>query len=302
MSTRASFLELELSRCCNLACKYCYEQHYLKEYSDDLILSYEDAKQMIFDYYKQIKHTLDEGQTCHVELFGGEPLLAMDTIKQLLKDNEVLSVAHFSLITNCTIYDEELTDLFIKNSVTIEFSLDPPRTHAEQRVWRHDGSSSYIHCWKTFEKYLKHFKNSKYNNYRVRVSFIGDGVDVHDVTQYVIYLLMNGFPITMNLITTHNNNTLPADKYKTLSQFQHILANVRAMCSQGDLLPMFVDENTARVCGIDCLGCTAVGCEDSLVPTPTHVPCFERFNKGVFDDDSNIEREISFTKTKYTVK
>ena len=69
-------MRLILTHQCNLNCKYCYEKH-----KDCQSMEFEIAKQIIDNEYKK---ALDQNSSLFViSLFGGEPNLKFELIKQI---------------------------------------------------------------------------------------------------------------------------------------------------------------------------------------------------------------------------
>ncbi len=122
--------EIEISGCdinllyeCNLRCKYCF----VNDNHDNLggVLSKENAKR-ILDYIFQ--HTSSKEYVI-ITLMGGEPLLNMDTFKEILEYGKVLGEKNgknvkFITTTNASLLDEEKIAVLESYDVGFIMSLD----------------------------------------------------------------------------------------------------------------------------------------------------------------------------------
>lgn len=274
----SSFLELELTNTCNLNCKYCYEKDFLKslDHKDAKILSYNDAKELILKYHEIQKSKIA------VELFGGEPFLAKDTIKEILADDEINRIARFSGISNCTIYDKELSELLIMRQCNIEFSIDAPRIHHENRVWRNSELSSYDHCWETYQKWYLDFKNNNLSIPRIRTTYI-DRKYLDDTLQYILYLNINKIPVFVNYCT-------PIEDFMYLKLCFKKLTNLLPECNLNDEFTYI-----PHTCPLECYKCLNKNCQSSLSIKKEKI-VFDRYNGGVLDDNLGFTK-VSFANT-----
>lgn len=95
------FSLIEVTRKCNLKCRHC-----LRGEAENITIT----KEMIDNYFDNIDGILTLNFT------GGEPLLAIDeieyTIDKIIKDK--IRVASLAVITNGTILDKRVADIFNK--------------------------------------------------------------------------------------------------------------------------------------------------------------------------------------------
>lgn len=108
-----------LTENCNLRCTYCFEKdtRAVVKYMDE-----ETAFKMtdfLFDnavaYNKDIEGTNTQPKQVHITFFGGEPMLAIDLMRKILRYGKEKSEAtgvkiKFSIITNGTIYNDEVEE------------------------------------------------------------------------------------------------------------------------------------------------------------------------------------------------
>ena len=76
LSSKNLLLTISPTECCNFRCKYCYESH-----ANAMMM--EKTKNNIISY---IKNNIHKFTKLDVSWFGGEPLLAIDTIIDLSND------------------------------------------------------------------------------------------------------------------------------------------------------------------------------------------------------------------------
>ncbi|MCP4215891.1 MAG: radical SAM protein [bacterium] len=119
-------LSLIVTRDCNLACSYCYEKH---ENRDKRIMDLSVAKEKITHYMERD----DDFAGMEVEFFGGEPLLAFPLIRDTVEwfqSREWPKKSHFSIGTNGTVMNGEISEWLTRNrkTVTAALSLDGNKT------------------------------------------------------------------------------------------------------------------------------------------------------------------------------
>ena len=131
-----SQLTLFLTDSCNLNCVYCYE------HKDNVVMSFKCASGWI----KQCLEKNNKNDFWYICLFGGEPLMQFNLVKQICEWtwNRTWNASYkFLLQTNGTLLSDEMKDWFCKNKTKIGvcLSLDGRReTHNKNR----DGSFDCI--------------------------------------------------------------------------------------------------------------------------------------------------------------
>lgn len=131
-------LTLELTQECNLRCEYCcYGDHYpqLRNYSK-VTMSLETAKSAIEHYLSR------RPQKCRVGFYGGEPLLELELLKEIVLFAEEHArrcglEAEFNMTTNGTLLTDEIIHFLAKHRFNVLISLDGPKeVHDRYRVFR----------------------------------------------------------------------------------------------------------------------------------------------------------------------
>lgn len=95
------YLSIHLSKRCNLRCPHCYQKTY-----DSQVVKMEDVRKAISIF-----------QPKWVVLYGGEPMVEQDTIRQILQE---FPDKKYLMYTNGTIWNEELFNRIDKIVVTVE--------------------------------------------------------------------------------------------------------------------------------------------------------------------------------------
>ena len=127
---------------CNLACVYCYEDHFRGK----SFMSMETAERLI-------AHVRDErlarGMDVSLDFYGGEALLSLDTLRHIAGEIGAAAASSgrrfsFNLVTNATLLSGklalELRQLGLNN---VRFTLDgPPDVHDRQRPFL-SGAASF---------------------------------------------------------------------------------------------------------------------------------------------------------------
>lgn len=124
-----SKLTIIVSNKCNLRCKYCYAKYGEFDGYENVVMTPEQAKLylrgLIINRFSKVDH---------VQFFGGEPLLGINTIEAICKEFSCLvdkgmldNIPQYTMITNLTIMNESIKDIIIKNNITLTVSIDGPK-------------------------------------------------------------------------------------------------------------------------------------------------------------------------------
>lgn len=147
-------LTLLVSHLCNLRCTYCYAGG--GNYGSSRKNMSEKMAEKIFDHFSKYFNGIKE-----VFFFGGEPLMAIDTIErvcvhseELFNDGHLSEMPMFSLVTNGTLFSEKFLQLAAMHNFEITVSIDgPPTIHDLHRKTISGGGS--------FSKVLEGIKSLK---------------------------------------------------------------------------------------------------------------------------------------------
>ncbi|MGE5626489.1 MAG: thioether cross-link-forming SCIFF peptide maturase [Solirubrobacterales bacterium] len=134
---------LNIAHDCNLRCSYCFADE--GEYRGAKgLMSAETGK-------KAIDFVIEKsGPRKHIEvdLFGGEPLMAFDNVKEIVEYAKSMEKKHnktirFTMTTNATLLNDEIMDYLDKNMGNIVLSIDGRKDVNDNVRVRADGTGSY---------------------------------------------------------------------------------------------------------------------------------------------------------------
>ena len=173
---------------CNLRCKYCFADE--GEYHGHKgVMSLETAKKAI-DYV--IKRS-GPRKNIEIDLFGGEPTMIMDTLKEVIqyaRDNEKKwgKNIRFTMTTNATLLTDEMMDFMDKEMGNIILSLDGRKEVNDKVRIKANGTGSYDDILPNIKKMI--LKRTKGKTYYVRGTFTRENTDFYED---VVSMLNEGF-------------------------------------------------------------------------------------------------------------
>ena len=163
---------------CNLRCKYCFADE--GEYNGHKgVMSVETAKKAI-DYV--VKRS-GPRRNIEIDLFGGEPTMIMDKVKEIIayaRENEKAwnKNIRFTMTTNATLLTEEMMDFMDKEMGNIILSLDGRKEVNDNVRIKVDGSGSYDDILPNIKRMIE--KRGKSKHYYVRGTFTGANTDFYE--------------------------------------------------------------------------------------------------------------------------
>lgn len=168
---------------CNLRCKYCFadegEYHGKRE-----VMSPEIGKRAIDFVIKES----GPRKNIEVDLFGGEPLMAFDTIKEIVDYARKVEKEHgknirFTMTTNATLLDYEKMEYLDKEMGNLVLSIDGrPEVNDKVRI-RMDGKGSFDRIMPKIQKMVE--KRDKSKQYYVRGTFTRENLDFFKDFEYL---------------------------------------------------------------------------------------------------------------------
>lgn len=135
-------LVFEVTNCCNLRCYYCvysnlYEGFDIRQNEN---LSIDKAKQMInylFDIWSQEENYGTNIRTTWIGFYGGEPLLNINFIKEIIKyiesQKNINRYFKFNMTTNAILLDKYM-DYLVEKKIDLLISLDGNEFNNSYRV------------------------------------------------------------------------------------------------------------------------------------------------------------------------
>ena len=189
---------------CNLRCKYCFADE--GEYhGHGGVMNLEIAKKAI-DYV--IKRS-GPRKNIEIDLFGGEPTLIMDTIKEIIKyarDNEEKwgKRIRFTMTTNATLLTPEMMDYMDKEMGNIILSLDGRKEVNDSVRIKPDKSGSYDDIVPNIKEMIK--RRTKGKTYYVRGTFTRGNIDFYED---VMAMVNEGFrELSIEPVVLENGHSL----------------------------------------------------------------------------------------------
>ncbi|MBN1053120.1 thioether cross-link-forming SCIFF peptide maturase [Clostridium botulinum] len=189
---------------CNLRCKYCFADE--GEYHGHKgVMSLDVAKKAI-DYV--VKRS-GPRKNIEIDLFGGEPTMIMDTIKDIIKyarDNEKKwnKNIRFTMTTNATLLNPEMMDFMDKEMGNIILSLDGRKCVNDNVRIKADGSGSYDDIIPNIKEMIK--RRTKGKTFYVRGTFTRNNTDFYED---VMAMINEGFDeISIEPVVLPNEHSL----------------------------------------------------------------------------------------------
>ena len=132
---------------CNLACPYCMQGLSKNRHSIDE----NGVNSILLFTRKQISATNSHGipiRQIHIALYGGEPTLEKERLKQLCKGmreiaKEKAIPIYFTMTSNFTLIDDAFIDFIEEYDITTQVSIDGTREQHNQRRITKDGKGTY---------------------------------------------------------------------------------------------------------------------------------------------------------------
>ncbi|WP_040211516.1 thioether cross-link-forming SCIFF peptide maturase [Clostridium polynesiense] len=173
---------------CNLRCKYCFADE--GEYKGCRKPMPPEIGKRAIDWV--IKKS-GPRKNIEVDLFGGEPLMVFDTLKEIVdyaREQEVLfnKNIRFTMTTNATLFNDEIMEYVDKNLGNIVLSIDGRKSVNDKVRVKVDGSGSYDKVLPKIKSMVKLRDPEK--QYYVRGTFTRNNIDFFED---VIALADEGF-------------------------------------------------------------------------------------------------------------
>ena len=145
-------ISLGLTNNCNLNCSYCFEGK-----KNKLTMSVDTAKKSIDWLFRN--DVSGPVSKVDISFFGGEPLLEMNTIKEIIiyareKAELIGKEANFSATTNGVLFDKEIAEYWIENNLGILLSCDGIKKAHDISRKSQSGEGSFDLVEKNFDNVL----------------------------------------------------------------------------------------------------------------------------------------------------
>lgn len=205
---------LNITHDCNLRCKYCFADEG-KYHGARKIMSLEVAKKAI-DFV--IEHS-GPRKNIEVDLFGGEPLIAIKEIKEIVKYARELEKIHnkvirFTMTTNATLLNEEIMEYMDKEMGNIILSIDGRKAVNDKTRIRVDGSGTYEGILPKIKKMVE--KRDKSKSYYVRGTFTRENTDFYEDIKHLADLGFKEISVEPVVLPDEHNLSIRREDLPTI--------------------------------------------------------------------------------------
>lgn len=174
---------LNVAHDCNLKCKYCFADE--GEYKGCRKLLTPEVGKKSIDFV--IKNS-GPRRNIEIDLFGGEPLMNFDTIKEVVdyaREQEKIHKKNirFTMTTNATLLNDEIMEYIDKNMGNIVLSIDGRKEVNDTVRVRVDGSGSYDRILPKIKTMVDRRDKSK--QYYVRGTFTRANTDFYEDVKHL---------------------------------------------------------------------------------------------------------------------
>lgn len=169
---------LNIAHDCNLKCKYCFASE--GDYNGERKLMSFDVGKRAIDFV--IKNS-GPRHNIEVDLFGGEPLMNFEVVKQIVdyaREQEKIynKNIRFTITTNATLLNDENMDYIDRNMGNVVLSIDGRKEVNDNIRKRYDGSGTYNTILPKIKSMVERRDKSK--QYYVRGTFTRENLDFYN--------------------------------------------------------------------------------------------------------------------------
>ncbi|WMM25774.1 SPASM domain-containing protein [Tissierella sp. MB52-C2] len=205
---------------CNMRCKYCYAED--GQYHDKGKMNLTTAKKSI-DFLIDSAGDIGELQ---VSLFGGEPLIMMPLIKNIvnyikLKEQETKKKIHIGMTTNGTLITEEIEQFMIKNDIHVQISIDGNKE-------THDSNRYFINKTGSYDKVVEKTRSMREKGLlTARGTITDEGLNILQSFYHLDLLGFRGIALAPanNLLSEKNDNKLLENQIEYIREFETLVKN-----------------------------------------------------------------------------
>ena len=295
---------LNIIHACNLRCKYCFADE--GEYNGHKgKMSLETAKKAI-DYV--VKRS-GPRKNIEIDLFGGEPTMMMDTIKEIIayaRENEAKwnKRIRFTMTTNATLLTDEMMDYMDKELENIILSIDGRKEVNDKVRIRFDGKGSYDQILPNIKKMVA--KRDKTKAHTVRGTFTRENLDFYEDVKMMVD---EGFrEISIEPVVLEDGHPLALRKedlpkiFESYDKLYDELVQKKVEGKEFNFYHFKVDLNGGPCVYKRISGCGAGFEYVAITPQGEVYPCHQFVGKeeyklgSIYDDSYNADLGMSFKK------
>ncbi|WP_411681050.1 thioether cross-link-forming SCIFF peptide maturase [Clostridium thailandense] len=217
---------------CNLRCKYCFADE--GEYKGCRKIMTPEVGKKAIDF---VIEKSGPRKNIEIDLFGGEPLMAFNLIKEVVEYGKEQGKIHnksirFTMTTNATLLNDEIMDYLDKNMGNIVLSIDGRKEVNDKVRVRVDGSGSYNAIMPKIKKMVEMRDKSK--QYYARGTFTRENTDFFEDIKH---LAEEGFDeISVEPVVLPDDNPLSLreeDLPMIFEQYDKLYEEMLKRCREG---------------------------------------------------------------------
>jgi uncharacterized protein len=290
---------LNIAHDCNLRCKYCFADE--GEYKGKRELMSAEIGKKAIDF---VIEKSGPRKNIEVDLFGGEPLMVFDTVKEIVEYAKEQEKIHnknirFTMTTNATLLNDEIMDYLDKNMGNIVLSIDGRKEVNDKVRVRADGTGSFDTIFPKIKKMVEMRDKSK--QYYARGTFTRENTDFFND---VIFLADQGFDeisIEPVVLPKENPLSLREEDLPTIyEQYDKLYEEMLKRNKEGRGFKFYhfnIDLNGGPCIYKRISGCGAGHEYVAITPSGDIYPCHqfvgnEKFIMGNLNDFDNINTDI----------
>lgn len=169
---------LNIAHDCNLRCKYCFASE--GKYNGKRELMSSETGKRAIDF---VIENSGPRHNIEVDLFGGEPLMNFDAVKEIVKyargrEKECNKNIRFTITTNATLLNDEIMKFIDDEMGNVVLSIDGRKEINDKIRVRYDGTGSFDAIMPKIKKMVEMRQDGK--QYYVRGTFTRNNLDFYN--------------------------------------------------------------------------------------------------------------------------
>ncbi|WP_373898565.1 thioether cross-link-forming SCIFF peptide maturase [Haloimpatiens sp. FM7315] len=288
---------LNVTHACNLRCKYCFADEG-KYHGQSQIMSVEVGKKSL-DFV--VKHS-GPRKNIEVDLFGGEPLLAFENIKEIVNYGRELEKRYnksirFTMTTNCTLLNDEIMNYLNENMVNIVLSIDGRKEVNDRVRFDAEGKGSYDTILPKIKEMVE--KRDPKKQHYVRGTFTRENTDFYNDIKHFVDLGFKEISVEPVVLPEESPLSLREEDLPVIfEQYDKLYREMSKRQKEGNSFNFY--HFNINLNGGPCVykrisGCGAGHEYVAITPTGDVYPCHqfvgnEDFKLGtIYEDDMNMD-------------
>ena len=291
---------LNIAHDCNLRCKYCFADE--GEYKGCRKLMTPEIGKKSIDFV--IKKS-GPRKNIEIDLFGGEPLMAFNTIKEIVEYGKQQEKLHnknirFTMTTNATLLNDEIMDYLDKNMGNIVLSIDGRKEINDKVRVRADGSGSHDAIMPKIKKMVEMRDKSK--QYYARGTFTRENTDFFEDVKFLANEGFDEISVEPVVLPDDHPLSLREEDLPTIfEQYDKLYEDMVKRHKEGNEFKFYhfnIDLQGGPCVYKRISGCGAGHEYVAITPEGDIYPCHqfvgnEDFKIGTLDENSELNKEIA---------